>query len=88
MSVRLPPLTLRRGDRTTLESWVRAGTIEARMAQRARIVLLAAEGMSNADIAEVVGLHYNQVGLWRGWRPSVGVNGSGRKLLDHVTQQL
>jgi hypothetical protein len=22
------------------------------------------------------------------WRPSVGVNGSGRKLLDHVTQPL
>ena len=42
--MRLPPLKLRRGDRAVLESWTRAGTIEARMAKRARIVLLAAEG--------------------------------------------
>jgi len=63
--MRLSPLKLRRGDRVVLESWVRAGTIEARMAKRARIVLLAADGMSNRDIAEIVDMHYNQVGLWR-----------------------
>jgi hypothetical protein len=60
--MRLPPLKLRRGDR---ESWTRAATAEARVAKRARIVLLAAEGMSNRDIAELVDLHYNQVGMWR-----------------------
>jgi transposase len=41
------------------------GTVEARAAQRARIVLLAADGWANRDIAERVGMHYNQVGLWR-----------------------
>ena len=61
----LPPLKLRRGDRAVLESWVRAGTVEARIAKRARIVLLAADGVSNRDIAEAVDMHYNQVGLWR-----------------------
>jgi transposase len=61
----LPPLKLRRGDRAVLESWVRAGTVEARIAKRARIALLAADGVSNRDIAEVVDMHYNQVGLWR-----------------------
>lgn len=35
------------------------------MAKRARIILLAADGRSNREIAAVVGLHYNQVGLWR-----------------------
>lgn len=35
------------------------------MAKRARIVLLAADGMSNRAIAELIDLHYNQVGLWR-----------------------
>ncbi len=35
------------------------------MAKRARIVLLAAEGTTNRDIAELVDMHYNQVGLWR-----------------------
>jgi len=63
--MRLPPLKLRRGDRAVLESWTRAATVEARVAKRARIVLLAADGMSNRDIAALVDLHYNQVGMWR-----------------------
>jgi len=63
--MRLPPLKLRRGDKAILESWTRAGTVEARVAKRARIVLLAAEGHSNRDIGELVDLHYNQVGIWR-----------------------
>jgi transposase len=61
----LPALELRRGDRAVLEGWCRAGTVEARVAKRARIVLLAAEGRSNRQIAELVDLHYNQVGVWR-----------------------
>ena len=44
---------------------MRSGTVEARMAKRARIVLLAADGASNRNIAAIVDLHYNQVGLWR-----------------------
>jgi transposase len=63
--MRLPPLKLRLGDRSILEAWTRAGTVEARVAKRARIVLLAAEGHSNRDIAVLVDLHYNQVGVWR-----------------------
>jgi transposase len=34
--------------------------VQARMAKRARIVLLEAEGMTNRDIAAVVDLHYDQ----------------------------
>ena len=63
--MRLPPLKLRRGDRAVLEGFVRAGTVEARVARRARIVLLAAEGRSNREIGELVDLHYNQVAVWR-----------------------
>jgi transposase len=63
--MRLQALKLRRGDRDILESWTRSGTVEARIAKRARIVLMAAEGVSNRDIGEAVDLHYNQVGLWR-----------------------
>jgi transposase len=48
-----------------LEAWTRAGTVEARVARRARIVLLAADGCSNREIGERVDLHYNQVGVWR-----------------------
>jgi transposase len=45
------------------------------MAKRARIILLAADGMSNRAIAEVVGLHYNQVGLWRARYGEFGLAG-------------
>ena len=75
--MRLPRLKLRRGDRVILESWVRAGTVQARMARRARIVLLAAAGESNRAIGEVVGLHYNQVGLWRSRYDEFGLAGLG-----------
>src|SRR3954452_14574030 len=73
--MRLPPLMLRRGDRVVLEAWTRAGTVEARMAKRARIVLLAAEGCSNREIGVLVDLHYNQVGLWRSRYGEFGLAG-------------
>ena len=63
--VRLPPLVLREGDREVLEGWVRAGTVEARAAKRARLVLMAADGVSNRQIGNVIGMHYNQVAIWR-----------------------
>jgi transposase len=63
--MRLPPLVLDDDERDELMRRVRAGTSEARGAQRARIVLLAADGASNRDIGDIVGMHYNQVGEWR-----------------------
>jgi len=73
--MRLPALKLRRGDRDVLESWTRAGTIEARLAKRAKIVLAAADGMSNRDIGEMVEMHYNQVAVWRHRYAELGLAG-------------
>ena len=39
--------------------------IEARLQQRARLILLAAEGWQNKEIAAEVGLDRRQVALWR-----------------------
>lgn len=70
-----------------LEAWTRSGTIEARVAKRARIILMAAEGCSNRDIGLVVDLHYNQVGIWRQRYGEYGLAGlddserSGRPLV-------
>jgi transposase len=47
------------------------------MAKRARIMLMAADGASNRDIADAVGLHYNQVGLWRKRYAEAGLAGLG-----------
>ncbi len=49
-----------------LLSLTRKGRVEARTQQRARIVLLAAKGWQNKDIAAEVGLNRLQVALWRG----------------------
>ncbi len=38
------------GDREQLESWLRAPSVRAGLAQRARIVLLAADGVGTAEI--------------------------------------
>lgn len=40
-------------------------TVEARLQQRALVVLLAAEGRQNKDIAVEAGLDRRQVALWR-----------------------
>ena len=73
--MRLPPLKLRRGDRVILESWTRAGTVEARVAKRARMMLMAADGCTNREIGEIVDLHYNEVGLWRARYGDFGLAG-------------
>jgi transposase len=48
-----------------LERRVRCATAEARVAERARLVLMAAEGSSNVDIGAAIGMHYNRVAVWR-----------------------
>lgn len=63
--MRLPPLVVSDTDRAELRRRVRSHTTPQRDVIRARIVLLAAEGHTNRTIAELVGLHHNQVGLWR-----------------------
>ena len=63
--MRLPPLALRPGDRDELELGSRCSTVEARVAERARLVLMAADGASNREIGAAIGMHYNQVAVWR-----------------------
>ena len=58
-----------------MERWVRSRTVPARDAQRARLVLLAADGVSNREIGEIVGMHYNQVGVWRRRYAELGIDG-------------
>jgi transposase len=72
-----PALVLREGDRGELERWTRAQAIGAGAARRARIVLLAADGMSNARIAEAVAVSVPTVLLWRDRYQAKGLAGLG-----------
>lgn len=52
-------------ERGALAEIVRSPTSEQRMVTRARVVLVAAEGKPNRQIAEEVGLSEQKVGQWR-----------------------
>jgi transposase len=58
-------LVLGDGDLPKLEALLRSSTVAAGLAQRARIVLLAADGLANYEIAERVGVSRPTVNLWR-----------------------
>jgi transposase len=62
-------------DRETLERWSRRPKSLMSVAQRARIVLLAGEGLNSTVIAERVGVHEATVGKWRRRYVERGVDG-------------
>ena len=59
------PITITDQQKKTLERWARGRSTPARLVLRAQIVLLAAGGLGNKDIA--LKLHANRllVGKWR-----------------------
>lgn len=59
------PIKLSTEQRSELERRVRSQTIDARAARRARIILLAAEGTGNHEIARRLEISRNQVIAWR-----------------------
>lgn len=80
------PITLSEEQRTTLESWSRGRKTPARLVLRAKIVLHAAEGLENREIAIKLGTDRESVGRWRTRFAKLGLAGieqdaprSGRK---------
>ncbi len=71
----LPPLAVSDDDRRVLQGWVRAHTTEQRRVQRARVVLLAADGATNRTIAATTGLSQQAVGRWRARYAADGLDG-------------
>ncbi len=52
-------------QRKTLQRWARGRSTAVRLMQRAKIVLMAAEGKENKDIAETLSVQPSTVGRWR-----------------------
>ena len=64
-----PPVTLSPDERTGLEALVRAHSAPQQIALRARVVLAAADGLNNAQIARQEVVSLDLVRLWRDrWR--------------------
>jgi transposase len=70
-------LVLRVGDESKLSSLARSSTVEAGLAQRARIVLLAAQGVPNAEIGRRVGVSRPTVIQWRNRYEAGGIAALG-----------
>jgi transposase len=70
VSVEVPPR-----DREVLASWVRSPSIRAGLAQRARIVLLAADGIGTNEIVRRTGVSKPTVILWKKRYAAEGTGG-------------
>ena len=75
-----PAIELTEEQRTELTRLSRSGRTSVRLAQRARIVLLAADGMLNKDIAQELGIGRVQVARWRERYLQAGIEGIERDL--------
>jgi transposase len=75
-----PAIVLTQEQEEELNKLVRSGLTSVRLAQRAQIVLLAAQGLQNKDIAEQLGVGRVQVARWRERFLAAGVSGIERDL--------
>lgn len=66
---------LTREERQTLKAWIRSALQQQRLAERARVVLLAAEGRSTEQIASALGTRPARVSKWRTRFAARGMSG-------------
>jgi len=70
-----PRVSLTEEQRKTLQRWSRGRATPARLVRRAKIVLLAAAGKENLEIAAELGVERTIVGRWRRRFASAGLAG-------------
>jgi transposase len=70
-----PRIALTAEERTTLEHWCRGRSTPSRLVLRAGIVLAAAEGQQNNEIAATLGITRKTVGEWRARFAESGLSG-------------
>ena len=77
MSRAAAPLAISDGQREVLETLTGSRSTAYRVVQRAQALLLAADGVSNSEISEVVGVSRPTVLAWRGQFEQDGLIGFG-----------
>ena len=77
MSRAAAPLAISDGQREVLESLARSRAAAHNVVQRAQVLLLAADGVSNSEISEVAGVSRPTVLAWRGQFEKEGLTGFG-----------
>src|SRR5213594_3139168 len=69
------PVVLSEADRNLLESWVRAQFTPQQVALRSRIVLMAADGKQDLEIADELDVNRHTPALWRKRFQTQGLEG-------------
>jgi len=72
------PVLLSEGDRSRLESWVRAQFTPQQVALRSRILLMAADGKQDLEIANELSVNRHTPALWRKRFQAEGLDGYGK----------
>ncbi len=75
-----PEIKLTKQERKALEQWATGRTIAVRQRDRAAIILLAADGMSNKEIAMEISVKPHTVGRWRTRFAELGLAGIEKDL--------
>ncbi len=70
-----PAVMLTDSERQTLEQWARARSLPARQVERARVVLLAAAGRQDLEIAAELGISNQKAARWRKRFLTAGLGG-------------
>src|ERR671916_3431046 len=77
MSRAAAPLVISDEQREVLETLAKSQRAEHRLVQRARVLLLAGDGVPNSEISEVLGVSRPTVLAWRGQFEKDGLIGFG-----------
>jgi transposase len=72
---RATPIVLEPSQREELERLARGRRVPVRLAERAQVVLRAADGMENQEIGEALGISRQKAGRWRGRYAELGLAG-------------
>src|SRR5665213_2041336 len=77
-SLAAPPLPITDDERSVLEKFAKSRTMAHRTVLRARALLLAAQGVANNEIAQLVNVNPNSVRMWRRRFEEEGLEGVGK----------
>jgi len=72
-------IVVKEGDQAILERWARGGNTPFRLVKRAKVVLQAAGGMSNKDIAKNLGTDRQTAARWRRRYAESGLTGIAKE---------
>ncbi len=70
-----PQVTIDNSQRETLQQWARSRSLPARQVERAKVVLLAAEGKTDLEIAAGLNVSNQKAARWRKRFLRLGVTG-------------